>query len=415
VRRRGILAGRRPLPKALPTRDVDLAQLLVASFVRWLDRFGERSYDPHDFWAWPLGKSAKRLYYRRPMLGALAVVPFVALDTFVPRSRRFVASPRRYPIADAHYAAGFFRWAAATGDAAGVARGMRFLDGLEDSRCEGFDEFCWGYPFDWESRSGAIVAGTPLMTTVPYAYEAFELGYEATDRPQYLRIMASIAAFAFDRIPITEFENGSAAAGYTPFHPTTVVNASCYRGFLLAAAGSRFGRGEWTRAAERNIAFVLATQRPDGSWPYATMKGDEFVDNFHTCLVLKNLFKFWRLTDRADVLDAVRQGYSFYHRRLLDERLEPVPFAVKPRLTLHVRDVYDYAEGLSLAVLLRDVEPDAPDVLHGMLRALVNDWVLRDGHFVTRRLLVGRNTIPYHRWAQSQVFHALAYYCRRVI
>jgi hypothetical protein len=22
-------------------------------FVRWLNRFGERSYDPHDFWAWP--------------------------------------------------------------------------------------------------------------------------------------------------------------------------------------------------------------------------------------------------------------------------------------------------------------------------------------------------------------------------
>jgi len=410
-----ILAGRTRPPETLPTRDVDVARLLGASFVRWLTRFGEHSYDPHDFWAWPLGRSAKRLYYRRPIVGALAALPFVALDTLVPSSRRFVASRRRYAIADAHYAAGFFHWAAVTGDTAAVARGARFLDGLEGSRCEGFEEFCWGYPFDWESRSGVIVSGTPLMTTVPYAYEAFELGYEATDRPQYLRIMASIAAFAFDRIPITEFENGSAAAGYTPFDRTTVVNASCYRGFLLAAAGTRFGREDWMRAAERNIAFVLAAQRVDGSWPYATMKGDEFVDNFHTCLVLKNLFKFWRLTDRVDVLDAVSRGYDFYHRSLLDERLEPIPFAVRPRLTLHARDLYDYAEGLNLAVLLHDVEPDAPDVSHAMLQALVNDWMLTDGHFVTRRLLVGRNTIPYHRWAQSQVFHALAHYCRSVI
>lgn len=413
--RRGILAERTRLTKALPTTDVDAAQLLVGSFVEWLDRFGERSYDPHDFWASPLGKDAKRLYYRRPIVGALAILPFVALDTFVPSSRRLVASTRRYPIADAHYAAGFFHWAAATGDETFIARGTHFLDRLERSRSEGFEEFCWGYPFDWESRSGAIAAGTPLITTVPYAYEAFELGYEATSRTQYLRIMDSIAAFAFDCIPITEFEDGSAAAGYTPSLRTTVVNASCYRGFLLASAGRRFGRSDWTREAERNITFALATQRADGSWPYATMKGDEFVDNFHTCLVLKNLFKFWRLTDRVDVLDAVRLGYAFYRRSLLDEQLQPVPFAVKPRLMLHTRDLYDYAEGINLAVLLCDVEPDAPNVLHEMLQGLANGWVLSDGHFVTRRLLVGRNTIPYHRWAQSQMFHALAHCCRSVM
>ena len=152
-------------------------------------------------------------------------MPFVALDTFCPSSRRLVASPHRYAIADAHYAAGFFHWAAATGDNASVSRGVHFLDVLEASRCEGFDEFCWGYPFQWESRSGTVAAGTPLMTTVPYAYEAFELGFEATGRERYLRVMASIAAFASEHIPTTEFDDGSVAAGYTPSLATTVVNA----------------------------------------------------------------------------------------------------------------------------------------------------------------------------------------------
>jgi hypothetical protein len=425
VPHRGRLGGRRPASgelaapepgsKTVPARDDDLARLLVASFVSWFDRFGERSYDPHDFWACRLGRTAKRLYYRRPIVGALAVMPFVALDTFYPSSRRLVASPHRYAIADAHYEAGFFHWAAATGDNASVSRGVHFLDVLEESRCEEFDEFCWGYPFQWESRSGTVAAGTPLMTTVPYAYEAFELGFEATGRAQYLRVMASIAAFASNRIPTTEFDDGSVAAGYTPSLATTVVNASSYRGFLLASAGKRFARRDWTEAAQRNIAFVLRTQRSDGSWPYAMQERDDFVDNFHTCLVLKNLFKFWRLTDRVDVLDAVRRGYAFYRRALLDAQLEPRPFAVKPRLTLHTRDLYDYSEGLNLAVLLRDVEGDARQVLHRILHSLAKNWVLRDGHFVTRRLFVGRNTIPYHRWAQSQAFHALAHYCRSVI
>jgi hypothetical protein len=363
-------------------------------------------------WAWSLGRKAKRFYYGHRMAGSLAVAPLVALDTIVPHARGLLGPRRRYPIADAHYAAGFFHWAAATRDAAALERGAHFLDELLRSRSEGFDELCWGYPFDWESRSGTIVAGTPLITTVPYAYEAFELGYDATGRPDYLAAMESIAAFAFDRIPVTEMEDGSAAAGYTPELRTTVVNASCYRGFLLAAAGRRFARDAWTTEADRNIAFALAAQLPDGSWPYGMTAGDEFVDNFHTCLVLKNLFKFARVANRTDALDAVRRGYAFYREHLLDDRLQPIPFAVRPRLTLHRGDLYDYAEGINLAVLLRDAETDAASVVHELLRGLAQSWRLSDGHFVTRRLLLGRNTVPYHRWAQSQVFYALTVVCR---
>jgi hypothetical protein len=398
-------------PDARPgaqSSDIDTAHELVLRFIEWLDAFGDRSYDPHDVWAWSLGRRAKRLYYRSPRAGALVVAPLVALDALLPSSRRLVTSPRRYPIADAHYAAGFFHWGTATGDDRATERGVHFLDELERSRCEGFEEFCWGYPFDWESRSGTIAAGTPLITTVPYVYEAFERGHEATGRAHYLAVMESIAAFAADRIPVTELEDGSAAAGYTPSAHTTVVNASAYRGFLLGTAGQRFRRADWAREAERNIAFVLGAQRADGSWPYATMAGDAFVDNFHTCLVLKNLFKFSRLADRADVLDAVVRGYAFYRRSLLDRRLRPIPFAVKPRMTLYRADLYDYAEGINLAVLLRDVDTDAPSILSAMLHELRNEWATTDGHFVTRRMLVGRNTIPYHRWGQSQTFHALA-------
>jgi hypothetical protein len=127
--------------------------------------------------------------------------------------------------------------------------------------------------------------------------------------------------------------------------------------------------------------------------------------------VLKNLFKFWRITGRTEVLDSVRRGYAYYRHRLLDEDLQPIPFAVQSRLSLHRRDLYDYAEGINLALLLREVEPEAREVLQRLLTGLASGWALPDGHFVTRLLVIGKNTVPYHRWAQSQVFHALARYC----
>jgi len=390
------------------------ARRLVDSFLPWLGRFGELSFDPYDFWSWPPGREAKRFYYRHPLLGSLAVLPFVAFDTLWPASRRFVAEPRRYPIADAHYAAGFFHWAVAAGDHRAAERGQEFLAELLRTRSPGFEESSWGYPFDWQSRVGLIEAETPLMTTVPYVYEAFELGYEATGRAEYLHVMESIANFASQHIPLTELDADRAAAGYAPGLQTTVVNASCYRGFLLATAAGRFRRSVWMDQAKRNVAFALDVQRPDGSWPYATMRGDEFVDNFHTCLVIKNLVKYWEVAGGSEVIDAVRRGYAFYRSHLLDNDLQPIPFAVKPRLTLHRRDLYDYAEGINLAVLLRGIDPSADVVLSRLLHGLASEWALDDGHFVTRRLVVGRNVVPYHRWAQSQTFHALARLCRKL-
>ena len=173
-------------------------------------------------------------------------------------------------------------------------------------------------------------------------------------------------------------------------------------------AGLRFERDDWEAAGRRNLNYVLASQRDDGAWPYSTDGSDDFVDNFHTCFVLKNLAKAWLLTGDERTRDAVRRGYSFYLSHLLDESGLPVPFAERPRLTVHRRDLYDYAEGINLAHLVRGLVPDANRVLEQLTTDLVERWQLPDGHFVTRELAIGRNKVPYHRWGQSQTFRSLA-------
>jgi hypothetical protein len=138
---------------------------------------------------------------------------------------------------------------------------------------------------------------------------------------------------------------------------------------------------------------------------------DRFVDNFHTCFVLKNMAKIWRLTEDQAVLAAIRHGYEFYKSSLLDDRGLPVPFARTQRINVVRRELYDFAEGINLALLMTDLDQDAPRVLHGLLDHLLREWLLPDGHFVTRVTWFGRNTMPYHRWAQSQTFRALTQVC----
>ena len=40
-------------------------------------------------------------------------------------------------------------------------RAVHFLEVLKETRCPGFDHYAWGYPFNWETRSGTLKEGTP--------------------------------------------------------------------------------------------------------------------------------------------------------------------------------------------------------------------------------------------------------------
>ncbi len=33
-------------------------------------------------------------------------------------------------------------------------RAVHFLEVLQETRCQGYKDYCWGYPFDWETRNG---------------------------------------------------------------------------------------------------------------------------------------------------------------------------------------------------------------------------------------------------------------------
>ena len=151
----------------------DKVSSVLTNFVDWLDRHGEESRDHQSFFAGPIGGRAKALYYRHKLLGTAAVGPMIFFEAFLPSARRFFHHPERFPIADAHYAMGFAFLYELTSDLRHLQRATHFLNELVASRCPGFKEYCWGYPSDWVTRNGVTKAQTPLITSTPYAYEAF--------------------------------------------------------------------------------------------------------------------------------------------------------------------------------------------------------------------------------------------------
>src|SRR6516162_5622862 len=90
---------------------------VLVDFTRWLEAFGETSWDHQSFFAGPVGRRAKTLYYRHKLLGTAAVAPMIFFEAFLPSARRLFHHPTRFPIADAHYAMGFAFLYEVTGDA----------------------------------------------------------------------------------------------------------------------------------------------------------------------------------------------------------------------------------------------------------------------------------------------------------
>jgi hypothetical protein len=388
---------------------------VLAKFSGWLDAYGETSWDYQSFFAGPVGGRAKALYYRHKLIGTAAVAPMIFCEAFVPPARRLFHHPIRFPIADAHYAMGFAFLYEATGDFSQLENAVHFLTELKKSRCGQFKEYCWGYPFDWVWRGGTIKRQTPLITTTPYVYEAFLQVFELHPRDEWKLILESIARHA--RFDIKDFKTSEAASScsYTPFGEGGVINAAAYRAFLLTDASRLFSNEDYWRIAECNLNFVLENQNQDGSWYYAVDGVRDFVDHFHTCFVMKALAKAHALTAHEGCLKALSKGVSYYLNNLFGEDGLPKPFSKAPRLTVYKRELYDCAECINLCLLLRDRFPALEGTLRKVVAHILERWVKRDGSFRSRKLYLGWDNVPMHRWGQAQMFRSLAFYLRESI
>jgi hypothetical protein len=289
-------------------------------------------------------------------------------------------------------------------------------------------------------------------------------------RDDYTQIAASIARHAMNDIHDYETSSTATSCSYSPLGEGGVLNAADYRAFLLTSASQVFENGDYARTAERNLNFVLENQNQDGSWYYAVDGVRDFVDHYHTCFVMKALAKAHSLLQRSEIrgqrtedrgqmaevggpvtdaeqrpgfqrpegrgqraedrgqmaevggqmaegvaeriYSALSRGVDYYLKNLFAEDGLPKPFAKAPRLTVYKRELYDCAECINLCLLLRDRFPQLGEKLEVVVQGIVNDWVKPDGSFRSRRLHLGWDNVPMHRWGQAQMFRALAFYLR---
>ena len=185
-----------------------------------------------------------------------------------------------------------------------------------------------------------------------------------------------------------------------------MINAAAYRAFLLTSASQVFENEDYWKIAERNLNFVLENQNPDGSWFYAVDGVRDFVDHYHTCFVMKALAKIHALTGHAATLEALDRGVAYYLKNLFAEDGLPKPFSKAPRLTVYKRELYDCAECINYVFCCATVSRSWTRRWKQSSQGYLKDWVKPDGSFRSRRLHLGWDNVPMHRWGQAQMFRS---------
>src|SRR5260370_683966 len=94
---------------------------------------------------------------------------------------------------------------------------------------------------------GTIWQGTPLITTVPYVYEALRDVYQVDQNDRWRQIMRSIAEHGFSDYKDFPTSERASSCSYSPIPEQSVgvVNANAYRAFLLTQAAMDFSEDRY--------------------------------------------------------------------------------------------------------------------------------------------------------------------------
>ena len=274
---------------------------------------------------------------------------------------------------------------------------------LRDSATPGCPGVGWGYPFPWQGRSFYLPAGTPTVVVTAFAGEAFLDAHAATGDDRCLSLALEACRFVREGLNRTEDETG-VCLSYSPLDRTAVNNASLLGARLLVLAGQRARRPDLIESARPLVTYVLARQRPDGSWPYGEAGHQSWTDSFHTGFVLGALDVYRRATGDSAAAAAVVSGARFYATRLFGPSGEPFYYPDHR----YPYDIHSAAQGVLTFLQLRDLLPEYAERARTVARWMVGNMLDPEGFFYYQVRRTHTVRMPFMRWSQAWGVRALA-------
>jgi hypothetical protein len=273
------------------------------------------------------------------------------------------------------------------------------LERLQSKGCSGH---CWGYNFDWQSRTCFRPKGVPTIVNSAFIGHALLDCYECTGLQRALDLAIPIQDFILNDLHRTR-DGDSFCFSYTPMDTDMVHNANMLGASILIRLARHCGAGNGIDAALSGLAYSMRRQNEDGSWYYGEHESQRWIDSFHTGFNVQALRYILGEGYAREYAPAYEKGVKFYAEHFFLADGTPKYFHDRT----YPIDIHAPAQAICFfAGQGREYRDLADRIVTWMLESMYSGrgfFYFRKGKFLTNR-------VPYMRWSQAWAFHALTEY-----
>lgn len=315
-------------------------------------------HDPYDIWMTQTGIYVKSLFNRNKYLGLLPAAGLTLWDHFINNRARLGYKKREYPTVRAMAALSLLNLYKIEKKDEYLRFAKLHINWLIENSCQGYAGHCWGLGFKWAAGEGLDYnENTPFSTHTPYVLEAIHNYIKTTGDTSYITYIESIFNYYENDIKVLFEDENCLATSYGPSKDRLVTNAVSYTMYAYAIFLDYFSdyKPVISKKIEKLYNFIKSKQRDDGSWLYSPDDENSFIDCFHSCFVLKNIFKTNEIIPLEQAQNTMALGYDYIKGNFYDPKYGLFKrFSLSNKPSIIKYDLYDNAEFLHLAVLLGD-------------------------------------------------------------
>ncbi len=274
-----------------------------------------------------------------------------------------------------------------------------------------YNYFCWGYPFDWQSKV-FIPIDTPSSVVTSVVGDGFFSLYSITKDNEYLEVIRSICEFFVNELNIDKIDEDKICFSYTPIDDFHVHNANLFVAEFLARVGALIDNEEYLNLSIRAVNYALSEQNQDGSIFYwgkiQNYSNPNALDSYHSGFEIRCLYGVYCITG----IEYIKEGYEKYLNYYLDNYINDdgkVYRFPKFRNTSTV-NIHGVAEAvLMLSTLLPEYQK-LYDTLVKIVEWAVKTFQHGEGWFGYSILNNHKVMFPYLRWGEAWILRALIEY-----
>jgi rhamnogalacturonyl hydrolase YesR len=364
--------------------------------IEWVQRHHYRGYEPAD------GNSSFLFPLTQGRVFPMRVLQQVVLRAPFHIRPLLGISPHESAIGRGYMAWGYLRMCGQSPSPAFRREAASCLAWLTANRAAGFDDFCWGDPYDYATRSGRRPLGAPLLIWTALIGQAFLDAFDILEDDQYLAVARSVGQWSA-KLPVERTEAG-ACLSYNTYSQESIHNSNAMGAAFLARLSAATGDEDAMALARAAMLYTCARQRPDGSWYYGEREKYHWIDNFHTGYNISALNTYRHASSDTTFDEHFVRGLGFFKSHFFETDGRPKYFHDR----LYPIDIQCAAQAIDTLAAVSDDDPQSLEAAIKTAHWTIHHMQAPDGHFYYRHLGWTKVRTPMLHWGQGTMVKALA-------